>query len=318
MIIKKGTFSILFPNTYSYLKKYYLIKYPGIKENIPDVKVVIMNRKGYTFFSKIKELFSMILWGTHGAYHHSLKTIFIYVEAFLSSKEALERVSSNPDLACKFLDSNNPAKSILIHEYQHFLQKKLSKVPFYSKVDLPQQIKNKNIKEQILTKIRSEVKFSRILAFFVLGFKPALGYSLGITLVDKLFQRVAPKTAYFTTKNVAYEFNAKEIESRMAEMVYALVLGKPPQDMLTHLKQTEKELKENIEILNNGINEQRELFDRTTNVEERNKINKIIRSMTELLWKTERRLELIPTLLIEAERIAKKVSKELEQEWEVN
>ncbi len=306
MSLKSGYFSELFPKTFSYLKKYITAKYPKFKGELPDVRVLILETG---IIGIMGELFRGI---KHGGYNEFRNVLKIYIDVCLQSKAALEKVRENPDLAARFIDTNNNTRSILIHEYQHFLQIKFARFLFTRKIDLPSKLKQRPVKEKILGRIRHELKISPIYGYVLGGFKGAVVGYLIKKLFDKSMDIFMPKTFHMIKPENFYAFNTKEIESQIAEMVFHLVLGHSPNESIIGSKFniTQEKLEQNINVLKEGIKEQERLFS-ISDKYSRKKIIRRIKIMKRLLLEYEKLLKFTPEIIEEAERIASKIREDI-------
>jgi len=311
MIIKKGNFSELFPNTFAYLKTFVAAKYPDLKE-LPDVKVLIIDQ------ITLKGIFLSIITGTFSSsmhYHRYANRIIIFLNSYLSRKGGMKKIKENPNLAAKYLDTNNQAKSHLIHEYQHFLQIKLRKfTDVQAKVDIPKELKKGNFKKRVIGEIRKEIRRGPIYGFVFGSFKGAAIGLLISQLFDRTLKRVAPKTEYLTSKKVLYFSDPKELEARITQMIYNIVNGKAHHDFDIVMKENEEKLKSSIFILVAGIEEQQNLLENLDiTLEDKKLIKKRIKLMEKLLWEYEEKLKLVPLMTTEAERIVHKIRNDLVQ-----
>ena len=315
MLIKKGFFSELFPKTFAYLQQYIRAKYPDFDGKTPDVKVRVV-RGGWRLI-KSQAHYNALTNRIIICIDHTLPKMMsspANKEAAytLLSKETLEKYEAKykkdfPDLICRYLDTNSFARSVLIHEYQHYLQYTTSKIPFRLKIVLPSSAQE-TPHEKIEMAIQNAVHRSSIVllltqnshlqatALALVGLHGA--YRAGLYMF-------APKVTHFTVDDV-YTFNEKEIEARLTQMVYNLVIGKPVQKFDLTFHETEKKIRASMETLEAGITEQEELKAQT-NWRERRIIKKRIRLMNELYWEYERKLKVIRDLAKEDERIAEKI-----------
>ncbi len=304
MLIKKGYFSQLFPKTFIYLREFVTAKYPEFEGEIPDVQVrVVYNTPVYKI---LKHIFGRL---DVANYHPYFNKIIIDISNFFESKDAENKIKQNPDLACKYLDQNQNTRSILVHEYQHFLQFRIRKYPFQTMIKLPENVGKREYKEKIIGIIRKELSSSPIFGYIFAGVKGATVMFIINQLFTKSLEKFAPKMAILTSKRMLYYLDPKEIEARLAEMVYNLVIDRDVHEAASYFIYSEKQLRDSIESLHLGIEEQQLLLT------EKNKVNaevikRRIELMQRLLVEYERQLKMVPTLIEEAKKIAKKIKEE--------
>ncbi len=235
MNIKKGYFSELFPKTFEYLQRYVRVKYPNFKGMLPNPKVIIRN----SFL--VKHLFG----GFYDLYSGSANSVrahnritgkmYVYIDQFGVSEQALERIERNPDLAAKLLDSNPRNRTWLIHEYQHILQNKMT-------INIPEELRRDMVIERAVAKLtdapRSSRKMSKELLF--------------ITNHDEIEARIASMVSFMSSgKSIreAYAYSNFYIE--------------------------EEKLKRSIRALREGIKEQKESLNKVDKVTRRDTKKKI-------------------------------------------
>lgn len=319
-IFVTGQFSILFPKTFEYLKTYTLAKYSDFHGELPDVKVVI-RKKNRT--DQVFEYFEGLIAGA--SYDPTGKLITVFVDYLSESEEVSKRLFEDPNLLCRYLDTLNPLRSTLIHEYQHAMQFFLSKTPLKSSVDIPEALKKRNNKEKILQYISVLAKrtptfglFGGVTAGVLMGIlSPSkmtlIGSVLGPSAVIMLskaghytLSKLFPKEAALTSTWMLYVFDPNEIEAQIAEKIYWTLLGKDPSEVSPGFRVTEQRLKANVEALQDGIAEQKELYDRAEK-KDKDEIKARIQLMQKILYRQERSLNLIPVVNEEVKRIADQV-----------
>jgi len=305
----RWNFSELFPNTFRYLKKFIKIKYPNINVQIPDIKIVFLEKS---------------LFGSAAAMYSPLfNKIYIFFLTSIRgnniSKKVEMKLRENPRLICKYFDNVTPLKTILIHEYQHYLQVKFGKI-FRRNVFLPKQLYGSK-KENLLRIITESVKKSLPAWVFFTGWK---GFVIPY-LINKIFSKTVsifdPKSGQMLTKKMIYLFEPCEIEARIAEIVYFIIIGKSAKEAEIYSKYALviEKLESNIQILSDGIKENEKLLSLVDQTTGNNKIraklkhllNNRIKYMRKLKWEYERHLNYTPTIIKVAEELAEKIKNEL-------
>lgn len=187
-IILKGKFSVLFPKTFSYARKYVKVRHPEL-EYIDAPFLIIHNPE-----VKIPG-------------RGSLFEVILYLPALLNritkSEKVHQELLNNKSLLCKVLDTRPQSVEVMLHEYEHFLS------DYESLKD----------KKSGTLGIRAASKRT----FIEMRIRDYVSKSKSVRKYLKIYEVTASQN-----RHIRYAFSINEIISRFSSMVYEFYTGKNP------------------------------------------------------------------------------------------
>lgn len=186
--ILKGKFSVLFPRTFSYPKKYVKVRHPEL-EYIDAPVLIIYN-------PEIKS-----------PGRGSMFEVILYLPALLNritkSEKVHEELLNNKSLLCKVLDTRPQSVEVMLHEYEYFLSDYES-------------LRGNKLGTQ---SIRAASKRT----FIEMRIRDYVSKSKSVRKYLKIYEVTANNRQV-----VQYVFRVAEIVSRLSSMVYEFYTGKSP------------------------------------------------------------------------------------------
>jgi len=187
-IILKGKFSVLFPKTFSYARKYVKVRHPKL-EYIDAPCFIIHN-------PNVKD-----------PGRGSLFEVILYLPALLNRTTKSEKVHqellNNKNLLCKVLDTRPQSVEVLLHEYEHFLSDYES-------------LKGKKLGTW---GIRTASKRT----FIEMRIRDYVSKSKSVRKYLRIYELTARQNCF-----IQYAFSINEIIGRLSRMVYEFYIGKNP------------------------------------------------------------------------------------------
>jgi hypothetical protein len=212
----KGQFSEMFPKTFEYLRSYVKAKYPNHEGKIPDVRVIMTN-KGFKNLT------------TGSRFHTFPKKIVVSIDQYVDSTEMQKRFAKDKNLLMKYFDTNNKTRGMLIHEFQHLLQR-VNAHPLMTrqlKTNLPKNLTFKKVNTYLA--IQNNKGVIATISLFLFGWETAFGLLLALKSDKEIIKRVIPQYHYDTSIRNEYLTDPAEIEANVAKMVFLMYKGISPE-----------------------------------------------------------------------------------------
>ncbi|MEK6916169.1 MAG: hypothetical protein AABW92_00340 [Nanoarchaeota archaeon] len=308
-------FSKIFPNTFNYLKEYIGVRYlEYYSKEIPEIKVELISSSQVHYldkrFSNSKSLSEQMRYIPSG-----FKGCRIKIDLTVFSLGNQLKTNDDVKKILKLLDTRPIYQSLLIHEYQHFMQdKKKFKVynPFtWGSLDLhdnlPRDIGIRLIHE--LEDAYPELK-KRKDAFISHVLDKNNLYM--INLEKKAFWEGAAETQ-------PYEFRPIEIEARLSQLIFMLIKGYKLENAINVTLNpicNVNKAKEDLSVLLDSRKDQEKLIESETNQVEVVKLKKRIEYIEKEISIHKQFINDMTYLTQEAKRVAGEIIRK-RQETEI-
>ncbi len=247
-IIVRGMVSLLFPQTFTYVQKFFTAKYGAAPKDLPDIEVVLKSKT--------------ILWGT-AHYNRYTKKIVVNISRLLNDLDdsVKQKLLNNTQLLCAFIDTRNNMKIVLIHEYQHYLQHLYGRKR-YLKTHIPASLSLKDAPATLAHRISALVGTSAMFGLVTYGLKGmAAGVVLNVTY-QRLFAKLAPELSLRASREMRYAFSPREVEAQLSELVYYFYIGYAQGYVVTNsqFSKSLEKLQSDLEVIREGLKEQEEQY----------------------------------------------------------
>ena len=304
----EGKFSELFPKSFAFIKNLMPVKYGWPKDApVPDLPVVIF----------VDDQYKVTRWSSVPAlYHPNRKEIIIFAKTMLentlpdtaSGRGIIEfpklenKLFSDRRLLCKYLDGQGRFRTILIHEFQHFLQyylgKKFLGSTVKSKVSLPEGATVKGFRNTMIEYLKDRIrKNSKLNAI-----KQELA-DLDNTINS--INDILTRQYHFSKPALKYLFDPEEVEARIVQMIEAAIEGHKPGYYLGELFDVDI-ISRDVDTLTNSISLLKEEL-KGKSFREKHAIKKDIKKMKLLVWKYKEHIKIVRASIKETQSIANEI-----------
>ena len=304
----EGKFSELFPKSFVFIKNLMLAKYDWPKDTpIPDLTVKIFVDDEY----KVTRRSSV-----PAAYLPNRGEIVIFAKTMLentlpdiaSGRGMIEfpklenKLFLDRRLLCRYFDGQGRFRTVLIHEFQHFLQYNLGKKflgsTIKSKVSLPEGASVRGFKNTMIEYLKNKIRKNSKLN--VIKQEVAdLDNSIG-SINDLLVRQY-----HFSKVQLRYLFGPEEVEARIIQMIEAVLEGHKPGYYLGELFDMDI-ISRDVDTLTNAISLLKEELKGKSFLEKR-AIKKDIKKMKLLVWKYNEHVKIMIASIKETQKIASEI-----------
>ena len=298
----EGKFSELFPKSFAFIKGFMLAKYAWPRDfPIPDLTVVVF----------VNEEDRAVRGNAVAIYHFPSGKMIIYAKNMLygitgeimNLPNLMNKLFSDKRLLCKYFDGQERFRTVLIHEFQHFLQdflgKKFMGKTVKLKISLPKEAFRRGFKEIALgylkNKIHKNPKIEEIE-------QESAELNDSINSVNDLLVR----QYHFNKMELKYLFDPMELEARITQMVQAILEGhKPGYYLGTDLFDSDI-ISRDLDNLTSAIPLLKMELDGKS-FRERHLIKKHLKKMKMLIWKYKEHIRVLTASIKEAQTIASEI-----------